>query len=153
MTNITRKIFSSAGKYTHNIGLLSTMWIQKYFQFESLGKYECERDFCLGLKENLSSSMVERLTRIQEICSSNPGWGKKNFSLNIFNQLTSTILCLPPGLLGIRRVASNPPGWRRISMTGWARRTVYIILGLIFSHKTKKGFFLSFRALVMYMIP
>ena len=43
------------------------------FQFESLGKYECERDFCLGLKENLNSSRVERLTRIQEICGSNPG--------------------------------------------------------------------------------
>ena len=45
-------------------------------------KYECERDFCLGWNGNLSSSMVERLTRIQEICGSNSGWGK-NFSLNI----------------------------------------------------------------------
>ena len=39
----------------------------------SYGKYECERDFCFGWSGDLSSTMVEHLTRIQEICGSNPG--------------------------------------------------------------------------------
>ena len=50
-----------------------------------------------------------------------------------FNYLTSWTLRFPPGLLGARRVTSDSPGWRRISVTGWARRTVYIYIYIYIS--------------------